>query len=209
MKKIFYLFIVLLFMGINTFSQDVKPSKKSSRSFYSLVGGINVTTFKTTLSAAGQSINTSSDPKIGFNFGYLNCFQINKTWGAKTGIIASLENGDFMDSKLGLLYLKVPILGQYFISDKFSLAGGLDFDFLILELVDGEAQNDKSISRYFNPSLNVGAEFNPVDRFRIYASYSAGLNNMVASDYRDIGGGATVKMKKAVIQLGISFKLSK
>jgi len=84
----------------------------------------------------------------------------------------------------------------------------MDFDFFLFEIVDGKIQGDESINRYFNPSVSIGADFKPIDRLSIYASYSVGLNNMIKSEYSTMEG-LTIKMSKAVIQLGIGIKLGK
>jgi len=123
------LIVLFLLIALSTFSQEIKQENNIAGSYTSLVGGVNLTSFKVTLKNAGQNLSTTSDPAFGVFIGYLNNYRFNKLLGAKMGLIASLENGDFMiaeslespvtSAKMGMLYLKLPIHGQLFIADKF------------------------------------------------------------------------------------------
>ena len=171
-----------------------------------LVLGINSTSFKHTMSGSRVNTYSKSDAEAGAYFGYLYNSFYKKNWGFRTGVIATLEGTVFKSDPSFYLFGRIPILAQYNINKDLSLLGGLNFDILWL-LYDGKVVfDDKSISRYFNPGLCLGAEYKISNLISLNASYNAGLTNMLTSASNSYGN-YKLEMKKSGFLVGMNFHL--
>jgi hypothetical protein len=138
------------------------------------------------------------------HIGYTDITRYSDKWGMKTGVILSADGGKYSSNTYGVVYACVPIQAQYFITERFSAFGGFSFDFGLFSFDDSDVYfDDDSYSRYWNPCLCIGAEAKLNKTFKAYINYNAGLNNILAKDYRT----GDEKLTKNVIQFGIGILL--
>jgi len=186
--------------GDGTMESSKTITKDTPEKSTFLVGGLNLGQYNTSIS----SVSVKSDRLTMGHIGYTDVTQYSDKWAMKTGIILSADGGKYSSNTYGVAYASVPIQAQYFFTDIFSAVGGFSFDFGLFSFDDGDVYfDDDSFSRYWNPSLCIGAEAKLNKTFKAYANYSAGLNNILTKDYRT----GDEKLTKNVIQFGIGILL--
>ncbi len=188
--------------------QTNQISTRSSGSSSAFVAGINLGSVKTTVNGGGNNASVSSDLAIGFQLGVLYDSNNSQSIGFRTGYMLSFEQMKYNSSpSVWLAFARIPLIAQYLASEKITLNGGLNFDIWLFEMSDGDfVFKDESMSRWFNPSLSLGAEYKLQNRLSIFANYNIGLNNMITSDYSKYDD-VSIKMKKTIIEAGLKFGL--
>lgn len=203
MRKIFII-VALLFATGMLHAQNTQ---------YSLVGGANFSKLKISY----QSLDISSDMTVGFHAG----LEVSSTNPAgnlrlRSGFLFSREGGEFPSfdysgygrdtvgaAKMEIFYGRVPLLLEYFPSEKFSLQGGINSDFLLnARLIDNRNKEIASGTegwRKWVPGLTAGVNFYPLPKIGIRAMYDAALLSLNKED-SDI-----FKLKKSQITAGVHY----
>lgn len=185
-----------------------QPADRFDESKAALVLGLNVGGFKTKINDGRDNGSTVADHKLGFQFGTLYNLHDFGPVGLRSGFVLSFEKMDYNSAPgIWLAYARIPVYAQHFVTDKFSVNGGLNFDFWIFEMNDWEFEfEDESMNRWFNPALSLGAEYKLLKNASIYLSYNPYLGNMLSSDFRGTEN-YRIRMKRNLFQLGINFDL--
>ena len=169
--------------------------------YNSFVFGGNITKFRTSITSDGKKVSANLDSKLGFQIGLITDNPGEKKLGSQHGFLVSFENFD----SDWLVYCRVPLLGTYNIDNNLSFQAGLNLDFWVCYIFDGELEfKDESMNRWLNPSLSIGTEYRLSKKVSIYGSYLQGLTNMITSDYNHYDN-YSISEKKSIFQFGLKF----
>lgn len=186
---------------------------------FGLKGGVNFATL------TGDIEDASA--KVGFNAGVFAELKVSEkfsvqpellisTQGAKNEYNEDLGGGNSYseESKLNFTYLNVPIMGKFYVADKFSLELGPQIGFLMsaksdysattviggVTTTESENVDVKDEVKSIDFGMNFGAGFDFTENLSAGVRYNLGLSNIndVEGDNSDI--------KNSVISLSLGYK---
>jgi hypothetical protein len=173
-------------------------SSKAQQTHFGIKGGVNISNLH-------FNDHTTTDSKVGINFGVLAHIHASRTWAIQPEVIYSLEgakaNGN-NNITYNLNYLNVPVLLQYMFNNGFRLEGGPQIGFLLsakTKTTNVAINNNGYESTAFSIPLGVG--YLTASGFGLDARYVFGLSNI----NQDKNGPV---IQSNVVQLGVFYQLS-
>lgn len=161
MKK--FLFITILCLGfVSGNAQRFKPGLKAGLNNTNLTGDAN------------------TDAKIGFYVGGLVDFLISDKFHVQPELMYSSEGAD---DDAGISYLRLPIMGKYYINENFNLQAGPEIAFKVG--TEEEVIDEATTSTDF--ALGLGAAYELETGLFFDARYNLGLGNISDVDGLDFG----------------------
>ena len=163
-------------------------------------GGVNI-------SDLNYNDNTTSNNKIGLNFGVLAHIHASKIWAIQPELIYSLEGASSKITSQGtvhtnLNYLNVPVLLQYMFNNGFRLEGGPQLGFLLsAKTRSGNVTVTNTSFQSTAVSIPLGVGYLASSGVGLDARYVFGLSNINGNK-----NGPTIQSN--VFQLGIFYQLS-
>jgi len=151
----------------------------------------------------------------GGQIGVFVAANMKKKWGLQGEILVSQEMSKrgfdfntyfnananaFSSEDIKLIYLNIPILFRYNLTDQFSLVAGPQVGFLLNDDEDLLKYNQRAFKTYAI-SGNVGGEFN-IQNVALYLRYNLGI-----SDINDTGNPNNYRWASQHIQIGIAVKI--
>ncbi len=173
---------------------------KAQQAHIGIKGGVNI-------SDLNYNDNTSTDNKVGLNFGVLAHIHASKTWAIEPELIYSLEGASYKlipqgTTHVNLNYLNIPVLLQYMFENGFRLEGGPQLGFLLsAKTKSGNVTVDNKGFESTAVSIPLGVGYLTASGFGLDARYVFGLSNI-----NDNKNGPTIESN--VFQLGIFYQLS-
>jgi len=177
MKKIILSLVAIAAFGVAN-AQDMKFGAKA---------GINMSNY------TGDS---DYDSKIGFQVGVFGEFKVTEKFAVQPELLFSNLGAKDSDASLNANYIVIPVMGKYYVADKFSLEAGPQIGFLMSAKYDGDDVKDFYKSIDFG--LNLGAGYDVAENINIGLRYSLGLSNVV-----DVDG---IDDKTSNIALAVGYK---
>jgi hypothetical protein len=172
---------------------------KAQQVHFGIKGGVNI-------SNLNYNDNTSTDSKVGLNFGVLAHIHASRTWAIQPELMYSLEGASAKipdgTLKINLNYLNVPILLQYMFHNGFRLEGGPQIGFLLnAKTKSGDVTVDNNNFQKTSVSIPLGVGYLTSSGLGLDARYVFGLSNINANE-----GGPSIQSN--VFQLGLFYQLS-
>ena len=175
MKKVLLIAVVALLGLGNVNAQETT---------YGATAGFHSLTIK--VSGDGGSISTNGS---GYYVGFFADFNISEEFNIQPEIhfASAYKDGDSADEII------IPVMAKYFVSEKFNIQAGPQFDFVIDE--DAEGVNK------FGIGLGFGVGYEVSEKMFAAARYSIGLSNRI----EDAPSGISSKFNTFQIGLGYRF----
>ncbi len=225
MKKKISLVMSMFFLGI---TMNVSAQELS----YGVKAGLNVSTI-TDNEDWGENVPLA---RVGVSLGFMAEYKLSDAMAISTDFIFSMQGNRwkytdsdiFMDSGYSyentykdvqsLWYLNIPILFNYYITDKLAIKAGLQPGFCLSAKYkysegfsdsDGEnyyysgSDNMKSYIKTIDFSIPIGISYEVTDNIIIDARYSIGVANIYKSQYY----GDAYTMRNNVFALTVGYKL--
>lgn len=169
MKKIIF---TLTFLSFITFSNAQEMS-------YGALGGISLSTI------SGDDTGEYSS-KVSISIGGFLEYKINNQFGVQPELryINVGAKGELFgkDYKENYSYIAIPVLGKYYVNEKFSLNFGpqIAFNMGAKTKFDGDSENIEDVNG-LDLGLLIGASYNFTDRIFADARYNFGLSNIYSN----------------------------
>jgi len=141
-------------------------------------GGVNIT---------GVS-HYSDDPRVGAHAGVFLHGQLSPNFCIQPEVLYSSQGGQYNTEAgkrtLGLDYIQVPVMFQYYPVKQFYIEAGPQVAFLTAANVkfDGHKEGINQDFKKTDFAVNIGAGVRLTQRFGVYARYNIGLADISAND---------------------------
>ncbi len=167
---------------------------------------------KAAMNIASATVITDSKPRVAVAMGLWASNRWDYRWGTQVELLYSMQGVKWpfpgltagKDYVTRLDYLNVPILAQYYLTDKWRLELGPQLGFLvhscIRQEIDGYVKEYKSGANKFDISVAGGVTWIMDRHFSFTGRYTFGLNYIGTS--RVFPGNES---KNTVIQLGVNY----
>ncbi|HET8837591.1 MAG TPA: porin family protein [Flavobacteriaceae bacterium] len=183
MKKI--ISIIAVFIGLNTYSQEINFGAKAGVNFASIAGD------------DADGLNNRTSFHVGFlaeiplapKFSLQPEIQYSAQGATAKGRVFTTEGTFSYEAKIKLDYINLPVMANYSITDKFSLQAGPQIGFLVsakaeAEVSDGmetgsAAESTKDDFKAVDFGIGFGAEYEFANGLFLNARYVLGLTNIL------------------------------
>lgn len=164
---------------------------------YGIKGGINLATYKFTISGITITPDRAIKPRIGFFYEK----PIDDNWAFQIEALFNStgykpESGSGID-KISINYLAFPLIFKYYVSEKFNFHGGLEPAFFIGGKAD-EQSLDEGV-KSLDLGMGLGAEVSLGEKAALSGRYTFGLTNT------DDTGVSGLSQKPNNIELALLF----
>ena len=177
--------IILLVAAIFTFGFANAQYKD-----FGLKGGLN----RADLSNSGTSA------LVGFHIGGFAEFMVMEKFDLQPELLLSTQGAKYDSADLNLIYINLPVMGKYQVTDFFSIEAGPQIGFLV-----SAKEDDVDVIDSYNTidfCVNLGVGYNLNEKMMLQLRYNLGLSEIEKSLPSSIDGS-----KNAVIQLSFGYKL--
>ncbi len=145
---------------------------------------------------------------MGLQIGGYASYNISDKFVLQPELLYSMQGASSPLAKLTLNYLNIPVMGKYYIADKFNLEAGPQIGFL---LSTDTAATPSQYSTSTPPSknsvdfgINFGAGYDVNDKISIGLRYTKGLSNI----YNNwVLGGQTIAMYNTNIGISLTYNI--
>jgi hypothetical protein len=186
MKKVFLAFAIVA----ASFAANAQTT-------FGVKAGANLANLK----ASGSGISFSFENKVGLNAGGFATIPVASNINIQPEVVFSMEGAKFMDSKINLSYVNVPVLFQYQSSGFFGETGPQLGLLLAAKEDDGDESVDvKEGYETINLSWAIGAGYRLSNGLGFNARYNLGLSNIAKTEDSEEG-----TLKSNVFQFGLTF----
>ena len=184
MKKLFLVTVIAVLGLSNINAQDIKFGVKAGLNFASITGD-----------------NAKDlDPITSFNFGVMSEIKLSDKFSLQPELIYSGQGADTnvaSEGRINLNYLNLPLIGKYYVTERFSLEAGPQIGYLLS--TKGGTLDYKELLKPIDYGLNFGVGYKLDNGLNFTARYNLGL-----SDINDVDG-FTDKNSNGVFQLSVGF----
>jgi hypothetical protein len=189
MKKL--LLGAILLFSIISVGQEIKFGAKI---------GIN----NSTVSSSYASYSST----IGLQIGGYASYNFSDKFVLQPELLYSMQGASSPLAKLTLNYLNIPVMGKYYVADKFNLEAGPQIGFLLsTDTVATPSQYSSSTppsKSTVDFGINFGAGYDINDKISIDLRYTKGLSNIYSNW---VLGGETIKMYNSNIGASLTYRL--
>lgn len=157
---------------------------------FGLKGGLNVSDLS----------NSEASALVGFHIGGFAEFMIMEKFALQPELLFSTQGAKYDSGTLNLIYVNLPVMGKYSVTENFSIEAGPQIGFLI-----SAKDDDSDVIDSFNTidfCLNLGIGYTLNEKMMLQLRYNLGLSEIEESLPSGIDG-----TKNAVIQLSFGYKL--
>lgn len=210
--KTFWIFIFLnLILFSNTNAQDFK---------FGILSGFNVANAQLTNKPDIEGVSRIYYPLISITTNGYFSYLSSGVWGLsaepgfiqKGGKIQNQQDNRDDDIKFKLNYIQLPILADFYLSDKIFLSVGPEFAYLInAKIKTKDFANDitDNYDNHFEISGLIGVNYNILENFDIGLRYNHGLTYTWKVTYTDDAGYEMGEMKEynQYFQFIVRFKI--
>lgn len=183
MKK--FISIIAVFIGLNTYSQEINFGAKAGVNFASIAGD------------DADGLNNRTSFHVGFlaeiplapKFSLQPEIQYSAQGATAKGRVFTSEGTFSYEAKIKLGYINLPVMANYSITDKFSLQAGPQIGFLVsakaeAEVSDGTTsgstvENTKNDFKDLDFGIGFGAEYEFANGLFLNARYVLGITNIL------------------------------
>jgi hypothetical protein len=190
MKKVFIAALAVMAFGVSN-AQDVRFGAKL---------GFNFSTI-TELQGA--------ETKFGLALGGFAEIKLNEKFAIQPELMYSMlgAGGEGSNETVELGYVVIPVMGKYYVANKFSLEAGPQIGFLAYSKIASYDSNQTiDVKDLFNKTdfgMNFGANYDFTNSFSAGLRYTAGLSDAFKSEYKDLLG---LKGKNSNVALSVAYK---
>lgn len=184
MKKLVLLTVITVLGLTSVNAQDIKFGAKAGLNF-AFITGDNTEDLK---------------PNTDFHFGVMAEFKISDKFSLQPELIYSGQGSNInveSEGRVALNYLNVPLIGKYYVTERWSLEAGPQIGFLLS--TKGGTLDYKDFLKTTDFGVNFGVGYRLDNGINFGARYNLGLSNI-----NDVEG-FTDKNRNGVIQLSIGY----
>ncbi|MEO9893760.1 porin family protein [Aurantibacter sp.] len=197
MKKVIFLAVVLLALGAEKMKAQVIVQDKTISNNNALDGEIRFG------AKAGLNISTFINkdyfdvtPKPGGFIGGLAEIPITEGIYAQPELLISFQGADIGPGDLNLIYLHVPLMGKYHITDEFAAELGPQLSLVLSDNASDYINNGEELkTNTFQVAFNLGGGYRLNESLYFQARFSVGLSKTVQDS----------TVKNGIIQIGAAY----
>ena len=210
-KTIWLTFALILFSGLSLKAQDIK---------FGVLAGLDVAKAHMTNIPDIAKDATAYYPMISFNINGYAGYKSAGFWGLsvepgfiqKGGVVQYDKDSQDDDVRFQLFYAQLPILADFYITDKFFASIGPEFAYLInAKAKSKDHSNDiwSFYDNYFEISGLIGLNYNIIEKVDIGLRYSHGITYTRKITWTDENGKPLGESKEynQYFQLIVRFKI--
>ncbi len=157
--------------------------------------------------------NYKLSPFFGFQAGVFGNYKLSEKFAAHAELSYSSEGTAQKNTAFGgsgylnFNYVRLPLLGQYYVTDKLNVEGGLNLGVFIIgkQKWNGRAEKLKDGYKPVDAGISLGAAYNLsefIDGITAGVRFYYGLSNIVAAN--DLNGG---KFRNRSIAINVRYRL--
>jgi opacity protein-like surface antigen len=190
MKKLLFIAVIAILSSLNVSAQETPSSTKETS--YGVTAGFQSTNFKLSLI---NLIENEVDAE-GFFIGLFAEFPLSEKFSIQPEFHYSsvTEDGESLDN------LILPVFLKYYITEKFNVMSGLQFDYF--------TEKDLGGIKRFGLGLGIGLGVDITDSILISSRYSFGITNRIdksefIDDFIDL---SDLSGKTNIFQIGLGYR---
>lgn len=182
MKKVLLMAVALISLGLQQMNAQVIVQDKtisggggSTDIRFGAKAGLNVSTFL-------NRNNVDTTPKLGGYFGGLVELPVTDEIYAQPELIVSIQGADIGPGNLNLVYLHLPLMGKYHITEEIAAEFGPQVGFVLSDNASDYLSNvtlSELKAKAFQVALNFGGGYRLNDNLYFQARFSLGLTKTV------------------------------
>jgi|688.fasta_scaffold1197818_1 hypothetical protein len=149
-----------------------------------------------------------AETKFGLGLGGFAEIKLNEKFAIQPELMYSMlgAKGKESNETVELGYVVIPVMGKYYVANKFSLEAGPQIGFLAYSKIASYDSNKTiDVKDLFNKTdfgMNFGANYDFTNSFSAGLRYTAGLSDTFKSEYKDLG----LKGKNSNVALSVAYK---
>lgn len=203
MKKALLVLIILL-----------SGSQLKAQFSLGLKGGLNYCNIIDNTDSENFDYRVEGDFKLSYHFGLTSNYSISNKWSIGTELLLSDKGFKSESGTVNFLYVNIPILANYSITEKLRIHAGPELGFRLSAMGKGDGySNDVSI--FFNKSFDLGAavglDYLLTENFLITGRYIRGLltnmDGIIISNNGVDRNNVTSKVFNNSFQLSLTYLL--
>ena len=190
MKKLLFIAVIAILSSLNVSAQETPSSTKETS--YGVTAGFQSTSLKVSLKGLSDIVEDGE----GFFIGLFAEFPLSEKFSIQPEFhYSSVTNdGESLDN------LILPVFLKYYITEKFNVMSGLQFDYF--------TEKDLGDIKRFGLGLGIGLGYDITDSILISSRYSFGITNRIDTsefidDFIDL---SDLSAKTNIFQIGLGYR---